>query len=695
MSERPEILYPLFAGVGELPGVGKRISSLLGKMGIESSRDMLFTLPSSGVARARVETVDGLEAPCMVTVEVEVLAVSRPPAQKAPCRIDVRDSRAKFSVVYFRPNMEWLQALFAPGARKILSGKLENYEGRLQMLHPDFVVDAGGSREIPEYEPVYPLTAGLAKRHMAVAVESALSRIVDLPEWIAASALQERGWEGWADSIRKAHSPGGEADLRPDSKPRERLAYDELLANQLALAIGRERFRKQAGAPTVGTGRLMEAAMGGLDFGLTGAQSRAIAEIHADMASAFRMSRLLQGDVGSGKTLVALAALFAAVEAGGQGVLMAPTEVLAFQHMNSLGPLASRAGVGMEILTGRDRGKERQSKLGALREGSIGILVGTHAVFQDDIAFRQLRLVVIDEQHRFGVGQRNRLKSKGDFPDMLVMTATPIPRSLSMAQYGDMDLSVLDEKPPGRKPVLTAVMPSAKAPRVIERLRQAVERGLQAYWICPVIDEGESASPAAAARHEELSRCLGPGRVELAHGQMPADQKDLAMRRFASGEAKVLVATTVVEVGVDVPSASAMIVEGANHFGLSQLHQLRGRVGRGAAESSCLLLYDEPITDGGIRRLEIMRETDDGFRIAEEDLRMRGAGDALGLEQSGLPGFRIADLRTAGPLLEAARADAKKLLEEDPRLETERGEAAKILLHLMGRGGGLNLAGSG
>ena len=537
---------------------------------------------------------------------------------------------------------------------------------------------------MPDFEPVYPLTQGVSLKVMTKAAQAALSGAPDLDEWIDPNLVAREGWPAWREALASAHTPRGSEDLSPGAPARTRLAYDELFAHQLTLALVRKTRRKRKGHPSQATGVLQSKVLDALPYRPTSAQERAVREISADMAAPERMNRLLQGDVGAGKTLVALMALLVAVEAGGQGVMMAPTEILARQHLQGLKPLAEAAGVVIEILTGRDKGAERKAKLSALEQGDIQILVGTHAVFQEDVIFRDLRLAIVDEQHRFGVAQRMALGAKGEKADVLVMTATPIPRSLSLAQYGDMDVSVLDEKPPGRTPVSTALVSAGRMDEVVAHLKSAVNEGRQAYWVCPLVDESEvSDLTAAEERFKRLRAALGEGVVGLVHGQLPPAEKDAGMAAFAAGETKVLVATTVIEVGVDVPNASIMVIERAEHFGLAQLHQLRGRVGRGAEKSTCLLMYQLPLTEGGRRRLEILRDTEDGFRIAEEDLAMRGAGDVLGTAQSGLPRFRIADLERQAGLQAMARDDARKLIADDPSLTSDRGRAARVLLWLM------------
>ncbi len=664
-------------------------------MKIETPRDLLFTLPHSGIDRRRRASIREVAPPATVTVEVRV-GRHRPASGRGPARVEVEDAETSFQLVFFHARGDWLERTLPTGQQRVVSGRVELFDGVAQMVHPDHVVRPEAAEAIPAFEPVHPLTAGLTQKAMAKAVAGALDRAPDLAEWIDPDLKRREGWPDWRAALRAAHAPVREADLAPAAPARARLAYDELFAHQLTLALVRAERRERKGRASVPTGRLMGRVRVALRFAPTAAQERAIAEIGEDMAAERRMSRLLQGDVGAGKTLVALMALLVAVEAGGQGVMMAPTEILARQHLEGLRPLAEAAGVVLEILTGRDKGAERAAKLAALAAGDIQILVGTHAVFSADVAFRDLRLAVVDEQHRFGVSQRLEIGRKGTRVDTLVMTATPIPRSLSLAQYGHMEVSVLDEKPPGRKPVTTALVSADRYAQVVERLRGAVEAGRQAYWVCPLVAESEvSDLTAAEERFARLRAALGEGRVGLVHGQMPPAEKDAAMARFAAGETGVLVATTVIEVGVDVPNASIMVIERAETFGLAQLHQLRGRVGRGAAASTCLLIYGADATESGRRRLEILRETEDGFRIAEEDLAMRGAGDVLGHAQSGLPRFRVADVERQAGLMATAQGDARRLIAADPRFETDRGQAARTLLWLMEQDKAIGLLSAG
>ncbi len=683
MSTRPARLFPLFAGIETLPGIGEKTAQALEHMAITRPRDLLFTLPHGMVDRRRRRTVQGALPGTVVTVEVTVgrhRGSSRP---GGPYRVEVEDAETTITLVFFRGGSKWIEKQLPTGQRRVISGKLEHFDGMAQMVHPDHILRVEEAGEIPEHEPIYPLTAGVTQRVMGKAAEAALARAPELAEWIDAELLKREGWPGWREAMEAAHLPKTAAEVSDTAPARRRLAYDELFAHQLTLALARSTSRAKPGISSVGTRTLQDKVLASLPYSPTGAQLRAVSEIAGDMASDRRMNRLLQGDVGAGKTLVALMALLIAVEAGGQGVMMAPTEILARQHMASLTPLAEAAGVRVEILTGRDKGAEREAKLAAIADGSAQIVVGTHALFQDAVEFDDLRLTVIDEQHRFGVNERARLGAKGEAVDVLVMSATPIPRSLSLTQYGDMEISVLDEKPPGRTPVVTAMVSAERLESVVERLRAAVAEGRQCYWVCPLVGESEvSEATAAEERFKRLRAVLGEGAVGLVHGQMQPADKDAAMAKFLAGETGVLVATTVIEVGVDVPNASIMVIEQAERFGLAQLHQLRGRVGRGAAESTCILLYTPPLGETARQRLTTLRETEDGFRIAEVDLEMRGAGDVLGTAQSGLPKFRIADMERMVGLAQVAQSDARALLEKDPGLESARGEAVKMLLWL-------------
>ncbi len=682
---RPESLYPLFAPVTALTGVGPRLAPLVVKAAGPHVADLLWHLPYGLIDRRFMPKIAAAPAGRVVTIRLRVDQHIPSGSSRRPYRVLCSDETGVLTLVFFHAKADWLEKLLPVGEDRIVSGTVEDFNDGLQMTHPDHVVPPDRQDEVMTIEPVYPLTAGLPAKIMVKAVHGAVARAPELAEWIDAAYLRRQAWPSWREALGQAHAPAGEADLAAATPARRRLAYDELLANQLALALVRANLRKLAGRAIDGDGRLRRKIVAALPFRLTGAQARSLDEIDADMAAPSRMLRLLQGDVGSGKTVVALLAMARAVEAGAQAALMAPTEILARQHLATLEGPAAAAGLRLALLTGRDKGKPRQKILDALAAGDIDILIGTHALFQEDVAFRDLALAVIDEQHRFGVHQRLDLAAKGHAVDMLVMTATPIPRTLMLTAYGDMDVSRLDEKPPGRLPIDTRVLPLARLDQVVGGVKRAMAAGAKVYWICPLVEESEKLDLAAAAdRHRDLAAHLGP-RVGLVHGKMKIAEKDAAMAGFAGKDLDLLVATTVIEVGVNVPEATVMVVEHAERFGLAQLHQLRGRIGRSDKSSTCLLLYGAPLSENAKARLNILKETEDGFRIAEEDLKLRGAGELLGTRQSGLPEFRMADLAQHGELLATARDDARLILETDADLQANRGKALRTLLYLFER----------
>jgi ATP-dependent DNA helicase RecG len=563
------------------------------------------------------------------------------------------------------------------------------------MVHPDRVVDEKGFADLPLVEPVYPLTEGLALGNVRRAMDGALTRLPALPEWQDEAWVARERFPSFAEALRALHRPVQPQDAVPESLAWTRLAYDELLAGQLALALLRAHMRRQAGRGSASEGALRARVLKALPYTLTPSQQRAIDDIVNDLALPQRMLRLLQGDVGAGKTVVALVAAATVIEAGRQAAFMAPTEILARQHLATIAPLAEAANIRVAILTGRERGSARQEILDRLTLGDIDLLVGTHALFSEDVAFRNLALAIVDEQHRFGVHQRLALAQKGEAVDMLVLTATPIPRTLVLTFFGDMDISELREKPAGRQPIDTRAIPLARLAEVEDAVGRAIAAGSRAYWVCPLVEESEKSDLAAAeARFAELRARFG-AKADLVHGRMKGAEKDAAMARFASGETQLLVATTVIEVGVDVPEATVMVIEHAERFGLSQIHQLRGRVGRGSGRSTCLLLYKGPLGETAKARLAILRDTEDGFRIAEEDLRLRGEGDLLGTRQSGVPGFRVARLEVHGKYLGPARDDAALILSRDPKLEDERGQALRHLLYLFGKDEAIKLIRAG
>jgi ATP-dependent DNA helicase RecG len=699
---RPSVLNPLFAPLPALSGIGPKLEKLfqrlIGREG-EPPRivDLLFHMPTGYVDRRNQPKLSAVTPDTVVTVAVTVDRHRPPPPNRprAPYNIEASDETNTLTITYFNARKDYLEKLLPVGQLRYVSGTATLYDGHLQMLHPDRVVDAAGFAKLPLIDPVYPLTEGLHPNQLRKALELALDRVPDLPEWQDSAWLKRNAFPSFAEALRSIHRPATPSDLEPQSAAWSRLAYDELLAGQLALALLRGHMRKRAGRGSAAEGLLRARIVATLPYSLTPSQERAVADIIADLAQPNRMLRLLHGDVGSGKTVVALLAAATVIEAGRQAAFMAPTELLARQHFSTIAPLAAAAGIRLAILTGRERGRERPEILSALAAGEIDLIVGTHALFQDDVAFHDLALAVVDEQHRFGVHQRLALARKGEAVDLLVLTATPIPRTLVLTYFGDMDVSELREKPAGRQKIDTRALPLDRLPEVIEAVKRALDDGRRVYWVCPLVEESESIDLAAAEdRYETLKKRFGDT-VELVHGRMRGPEKDRAMARFAAGAARILVATTVIEVGVDMPEASVMVIEHAERFGLAQLHQLRGRIGRGAAHSTCLLLYKAPLGETAKARLAILRETDDGFRIAEEDLRLRGEGDVLGTRQSGMPGFRLARLDVHGKLLSTAREDAALVLNRDPKLGSARGAALRHLLYLFARDEAIRLLGAG
>ncbi len=701
---RPTELDPLFAPVTSLAGIGEKTADLMRRIVAADTTgrapraaDLLFMPPYAVIDRTRRPGVALSGEGSIVTLDLTVDRHQPPPRGKGtiPYRVFAFDETGEIALTFFHAKGQWLDKLMPVGAEIVVSGKVEWFNGRPSMVHPDHILAKDQAASLPQIEPVYPMTAGLSAKLVRKATVGALDRLPQLAEWQDPSVRARQNFSDFNTALRQLHEPSTASDCDVTGAAWRRLAYDELLAGQIALALVRLRMRRLTGRDLRGDGSKGAAIRAALPYRLTQAQERSVAEIEADLASPERMLRLLQGDVGSGKTVVALLAMARAAEAGGQSALLAPTEILARQHYATIAPLAEKAGLQAAILTGREKGRERAGISAAIADGTLDIVIGTHAIFQETVLFRDLVFAVIDEQHRFGVHQRLAIGAKGTAPDILVMTATPIPRTLVLTAFGDMDVSRLDEKPAGRQPIQTVTLPLERLSDLIGRIRRAVDDGQKIYWICPLVEEAEGMDVMSASdRHRELASIFESA-VGLVHGRMSGAAKDAAMADFQSGRTRILVATTVIEVGVDVPDATIIVIEHAERFGLAQLHQLRGRVGRGQTASSCVLLYQSPLGEVAKQRLSIMRETEDGFRIAEQDLRLRGEGELLGTRQSGTPGFQLVRLEHHADLLTIARDDARLFLQRDPDLATERGKAIRSLLYLFGRDDAIRLIRAG
>jgi ATP-dependent DNA helicase RecG len=689
---RPALLNPLFALVTSLPGVGpkqdKLFRYLLGRDQTPRLIDLLFHLPASVIdRRARPKIRDAVPG-TVVTLEVTVERhrPAPPGRSRAPHLVYASDETGDVVLTYFRAKPDYVEKLLPVGARRYVSGTAQMFDGTLQIVHPDRVVDEAGLAKLSGIDPVYPLTEGLAL---------GLQKLPAMPEWISPEILRRCSFPPMVEALQRVHVPLELTDILPGGPFWSRLAFDELLAGQLALALVRAQLRRPTGTRHAGDGHLRNRIIDALPYALTTSQQQAVAAIIDDLRKPVRMLRLLQGDVGSGKTVVALLAAAAAAEAGKQTALMAPTEILARQHIKTIAPLAEQAGLRVAVLTGREKGKERCEIITGLANGDIDLLVGTHALIQDDVTFQALALAVVDEQHRFGVRERLALTAKGEAVDVLVLSATPIPRTLVLTYFGDMDVSELREKPAGRQPIDTRAISDSRMDEVIDAVGRAVKAGKLVYWICPLVEESETVNLTDAEQRFDILKARFGDKVGLVHGRMRGSEKDRVMAQFAAAKINLLVATTVVEVGVDVPAATIMVIENAERFGLAQLHQLRGRIGRGSEPSTCLLLYREPLGAMSDARLRVIRETTDGFRIAEEDLKLRGEGDVLGTRQSGLPGYRIARSDVHAQLIAQARDEALRIMKQNPTLSGAHGEALRCLLYLFERDEALLLIGAG
>ena len=704
MTTRPSNLDSVFKPATTLDGIGPKLAKTLTKLFLmlkieQEPRvlDLLLHMPHNQVDRRHQPGIAHAVPGQIATLKVQIDEHRPPPRgnKRVPYKVAVHDETGDLTLIFFHSHGDYLAKQMPIGETRYISGKVEDFGGMAQMTHPDHIVNEEQFKKLPLIEPIYPMTAGLSPKTFAKALRQGLGFVPELEEWIDGSVMAREKWPSFKTALASVHLPSSAEHFGPLSSGFQRLAYDELLASQLALALTREKVLKTRGIQKQGTGEIKEKILQALPFNLTQSQIQALQEIEHDLEANERMLRLLQGDVGAGKTVVGLLAMARAFEAGFQSALMAPTEILARQHFKTIVPLAENAGLRAEILTGREKGARRKEILEALEKGDIHIIIGTHALFQESVLFHKLGLVIIDEQHRFGVHQRLALTSKGEATDLLVMTATPIPRTLVLTYFGDMDVSKLTDKPAGRLPIETASVSLDRLHDIISRMKVALGEGDKIYWVCPLVEENEDLDfTAAEERFASLQTHMGD-KVALVHGQMPAEEKEAAMQRFATGDARLLVATTVIEVGVDVSDATIMVIEHAERFGLAQLHQLRGRVGRGDKKSSCVLLYKAPLGEISRARLQVMKDTEDGFIIAEEDLKLRGEGDLMGTRQSGMPGFKIADMAYHADLFAIARDDARVFLSKDPNLKSPRGEALRRLLYLFDRDEAIRLLRAG
>ena len=695
---RPSSLFPLFASVTTLPGIGTRLGAIMEKRIGTTVLDLLRHAPVGLIDRRARPAICDINSGQLVTIDVLITKHDISPRHVSrPSRILAENETGEIELVFFKADPNFIQRTLPLGERRIISGTAEIFQGRVQISHPDYVVGLADAKTLPLLEPVYPLSAGLKGKTLRKAISAAIPKIAPQEEWIDQALIAQKNWPDFASAMAQLHAPQTEEELEPTHPIKERLAYDELLANQLALALIRSQTAQTAkGTPITGDGHLRDALTTKLPFSLTSAQLRVLDEIYRDQASDLRMLRLVQGDVGSGKTLVALMAMLNAIECGKQAVLLAPTEILAKQHHKTISQLLESLQIPVGLLTGGPKTKAKTSLLAGLASGAVPLMVGTHALLTDDVHFADLGLAVVDEQHRFGVKQRMSLSAKGNDCDVLVMTATPIPRTLSMTAYGDLQSSIIDEKPPGRQEIDTAIISLDRIAEIVEKLRSRLSSDFRAYWICPLVEESDKSDiTAAEERFASLKALLPEANPQLLHGRMKADEKAQIMAEFQSGASQLLVATTVIEVGVDVPEAGIMIIEHAERFGLAQLHQLRGRVGRGSAKSACLLAYQGPLSETATARLKIMRESNDGFALAEEDLRLRGPGEILGQRQSGMPEFALVDLATHGDLIPHARRAAEAIVQNAPDLAGDAAQKYRLLLSLFERDNAIKFLASG
>ena len=679
---RPAHLDLLLSPINKLKGVGPKLENIINKLGIKLNVHFLWHFPYRIIEKKYYENIHDAPINQLVTLKIEVIKHYPSKFRRQPYRVSCLANETPIDIVYFNARHPVVRSVLPVKNIKMISGKLEFFKNKFQITHPSSIENISDIQLLREKEPVYSLTAGLNMKSFIKLSNQVLQSVPDLGEWINKTLIEKYKFTSWKDAVEKLHNPEIDDTYSEKNNYRRRLAFDELFAHQLAICIVRTIDNRKKSISFKSDGNFKNKLIKNLEFKLTNSQLKVLNEIQSDLFSNKQMIRLLQGDVGSGKTIVALISMLTVIESGYQVTLMAPTSILAYQHYENISKLINKLPIDIDILTGKDKGRKRLEKLEKIKSGDTKIIIGTHALIQEGVNFNKLGLSVIDEQHRFGVYQRMAFNYKGFRPSILVMSATPIPRTLTLAAYGDMDESRLIEKPIGRKPIKTSVLTLKKEKNLIERIKNKINNSYDKFfWVCPLIEESQELDlKAATDRYNSLNK-LFKNQVLLIHGQLNEKEKEDTMEKFKNEDYRILVATTVIEVGIDIKSATTIIIEHAERCGLAQLHQLRGRVGRNNEESYCILLHKENINDTAKKRLNIMTETNDGFLIAEEDLKIRGPGEILGKRQSGLPSFNVADLSYDGDLLEEAKLNAEIIINNDPRLENNKNLRDLLYIH--------------
>ena len=672
---RPKILYKLFSSLETIKGIGPKNAKLIERLCGKYLLDLILHRPIAYIDRRNSPKIKDLSNNSIVTLILKVDGHTPSFNKRMPYKITCSDDTGQLNIVYFNLRGPYLKKMFPIGSKKVVSGKVEEFNGIFQMTHPQHIADESNLDSVKKIECVYPLTAGISSKIIQKSINSSLAIIDDLPEWIPTDYLKKNNWTSWKKSIYEIHNPN---ELKEDKEDiyLNRLVFDELLSQQLTVRLIKNKISKLKGNTIKPNGSLLEPLKTYLSFELTDDQNQAIKEISKDQSSPNKMLRLIQGDVGSGKTIVALHGMIQCAENSKKSILMAPTEILAEQHYNTIKLFADKLKLSCVLITASNKKNHNYES---------DILIGTHALFQDKVSIDNIGLIVIDEQHRFGVHQRILLNEKaGNECDILLMTATPIPRTLELASYGDMDITKIIQKPKNRKPIITKSINLNKIDSLKEALIKKLKQREKIYWVCPLVDESDKMDlQSVNQRVLDIQKYYKDFNVEMVHGQMKQEEKNKIMDNFKNFKTQILVATSVIEVGIDDPDATVIIIENSERFGLSQLHQLRGRVGRGTKQSTCILLFNGPLTENAKKRINVMKETNDGFIIAEEDLRIRGAGEILGTRQSGLPNFRLTDLNVHKSLMTQAREMAIKIVDKDPELSSDQGKSLRLLLHLF------------